>query len=391
MAGVWVCGGLLFRILEEERDPTEPEGGWPAVTILVPAYNEEGVIAANVHAARALDYPELQIVVLDDGSTDATVEAATAAAEDDARVVVVRDPVNRGKAERLNLGLAQARTELVIVTDADAHLHPLAVKFLVARITRSPRIAAVAGAPHVTNRRSFLSALQSLEAASIIGLTRRTQSLSGHTRIVAGVLGIFRRKAVLAVGGYDGRMATEDIDLTWRLLIAGWHTLYEPNALIGMQVPTTLTGLWKQRCRWARGQGEVLHEHFWQILSPRLWRIWSVGIETFLSLAWVVGLVLGAIATVLAFAVDRPTAFSLGLALAWGMGITVVCLLQLTFAVGLQARYDRPSLLVFLLGPLYPLGYWAISAAAALWAELPAIVRGPREERVVWDLPRQPV
>ena len=111
MAGVWVCGGLLFRILEEERDPTEPEGGWPALTILIPAFNEEGVIAANVHAARALDYPDLHILVLDDGSTDATVEAATAAAEGDARVAVVRDPVNRGKAERLNLGLGQASVD----------------------------------------------------------------------------------------------------------------------------------------------------------------------------------------------------------------------------------------------------------------------------------------
>jgi poly-beta-1,6-N-acetyl-D-glucosamine synthase len=388
MAGVWVCGGLLFRLLEEEREPTEPEGGWPGVTILVPAYNEESVIAANVRAARALDYPELEILVLDDGSTDSTVDAATAAAEGDARVEVVRDPVNRGKSERLNLGLARARHDLVVVTDADAHLHPLAVRFLVARITRSLKIAAVAGAPHVTNRGTLLSALQSLEAASIIGLTRRTQSLSGHTRIVAGVLGIFRRRAVLGVGGYDGRMATEDIDLTWRLLIAGWLTLYEPNALIGMQVPTTLSGFWKQRCRWARGQGEVLHEHLWTILSPRLWRIWSVGIETILSLAWVVGLVLGAIAVVLAFVIERPTV--LGLGLAWGIGIAFVCMLQVAFAVGIEARYDRPALVVFLLGPLYPLGYWAISAAAALREELPALVRGPHKERVVWDLPREP-
>jgi poly-beta-1,6-N-acetyl-D-glucosamine synthase len=387
LAGVWVAGGFLFRLLEEDGRPSVPEGGWPGVTILVPAYNEEEVIAANLHAVRAVEYPELEIIVLDDGSTDATVEAALAGAEGDKRVEVVPDPVNRGKADRLNLGFARARHELVVVTDADAHLHPLAVKLLVARISRSPLIAAVAGAPHVTNRRSLLGALQSLEAASIIGLTRRTQSLSGHTRIVAGVLGIFRKEAVIGVGGYDGRMATEDIELTWRLLMAGWLTLYEPNALVGMQVPTTLSGLWKQRRRWARGQGEALHEHLWEILSPRQWRIWTVGIETFMSLAWVVCLVFALIAAVLALFMDRPTIFGFGLA--WGIGISIVCMLQLGFAVGLEARYDRPALLVFLLGPLYPLGYWAISAAAALRDELPAIVRGPREERVVWDLPRE--
>lgn len=260
MAGLWVSGGFLFRLLEEEREPSEPEGGWPGVTILVPAYNEESVIPANVHAARAVDYPELEILVLDDGSTDETVEVAKAAAEDDARVEVIRDAVNRGKAERLNVGFARASHELVIATDADTHLHPLAVKLLVARIAHSPRIAAVAGAPHVTNRRTLLGAMQSLEAASIIGLTRRTQALGGHVRIVAGVLGIFRKPAVLGVGGFDGRMTTEDIELTWRLLIAGWLTSYEPNALAGMQVPSTLSSLWKQRRRWARGQGEALHE-----------------------------------------------------------------------------------------------------------------------------------
>jgi biofilm PGA synthesis N-glycosyltransferase PgaC len=91
MAGVWVSGGLIFRLLEEDREPSMPEGGWPGVTILVPACNEEGVIAANVQAASAVDYPELEILVLDDGSTDATVEAAVAAADGDERVVIVPD------------------------------------------------------------------------------------------------------------------------------------------------------------------------------------------------------------------------------------------------------------------------------------------------------------
>ena len=388
MAGYWVAGGLLFRVLEEERKPTL-EGTWPGVSLLVPAYNEESVIGANVRAACAIDYPELEVLVLDDGSTDGTVEAAIAAAEEDPRVEVVRDPVNRGKADRLNLGFARARYELVVVTDADTHIHPDAVRRLAAHISRSERIAAVAGEPHVTNRRGLLSAMQSLEASSIIGLTRRTQALSGHTRIVAGVLGIFRKQAVLEVGGYDGRMATEDIELTWRLLIAGWLTSYEPNAIVGMQVPTTLSALWKQRRRWARGQGEALHEHFGKIMRRSLWRIWSVAIETLLSLAWVVGLVVSLIVATLALLVDRPTIFGFGLA--WGIGIAIVCTLQLAFAVGIEARYDRPAVLVFLLGPLYPLGYWAITAAAALRDELPAALQGPREDRVVWDIPREPV
>ncbi|HEX6115928.1 MAG TPA: glycosyltransferase family 2 protein [Solirubrobacterales bacterium] len=141
------------------------------------------MIAECVSAALAVDYPELEVVVLDDGSNDDTAAVAAAAGEGDPRLDVVRDPVNRGKAERLNLGFAQARHDLVIVTDADTHIHPAAPELLVARISRSARTAAVAGAPHVTNRRSFLAALQVLEAASIIGMIRRTQALSGRVGV----------------------------------------------------------------------------------------------------------------------------------------------------------------------------------------------------------------
>jgi biofilm PGA synthesis N-glycosyltransferase PgaC len=228
-------GRAPFRIFDERSEPNLPVGGWPTVTILIPAYNEELVVATCVQAARAVDYPNFEVLVLDDGSTDATATAATEAAAGDERVEVIRDHVNRGKAERLNLGFARARGDLVLVTDADTHLHPLALKLLVARLSGSRRIAAVAGAPHVTNRQNLLCAAQIMEAASIIGLIRRTQALSGSVGVVAGVLGLFRKDAVLEVGGYRPQMATEDIDLTWRLLLAGWHTAYEPDALVGMQ------------------------------------------------------------------------------------------------------------------------------------------------------------
>ena len=155
---------------------------------------------------------------------------------------------------------------------------------------RSPLVAAVAGAPHVTNRGRLLLAMQVLEAASIIGLIRRTQSLTGRVGVVAGVLGLFRRDRVLAVGGYDPRMATEDIDLTWKLLLAGWETVYEPQALVGMQVPSTLRALWAQRKRWARGQGEVLHAHFGQVFRWRHHRMWLLAFESLASLLWVLAL-----------------------------------------------------------------------------------------------------
>jgi biofilm PGA synthesis N-glycosyltransferase PgaC len=302
-AALWMAGGLLFRLLDEPIRAEDPERGWPGVSLLIPAYNEENVIAVSVTSALSADYPELEVLVLDDGSRDKTEAVARQAAGRDPRCRVIRDPVNRGKAHRLNFGFHAARHELVVVMDADTHVHPDALKLLVARMCCSPLIAAVAGAPHVTNRGRLLLAMQVLEAAAIVGLIRRTQSLTGRVGVVAGVLALFRRDRVLAVGGYDPRMATEDIDLTWKLLLAGWETVYEPRALVGMQVPATVRALGAQRTRWARGQGEVLHVHLGKVGHWSNRHVWLLTLESLASLIWVVAvaasLVIAVLGTVL--------------------------------------------------------------------------------------------
>jgi poly-beta-1,6-N-acetyl-D-glucosamine synthase len=386
-AAMWVAGGLIFRWRDEDNKGEEPPGGWPGVSILIPAYNEEQVIGLSVTAALAVDYPDLEVLVLDDGSTDDTETAALKAAGGDPRCRVLRDPVNRGKADRLNAGLAEARYELVVVMDADTHVHPNAVTLLVSRMSRSDLIAAVAGAPHVTNRGSILLAMQVLEAAAVIGLIRRTQSVTGRVGVVAGVLGLFRRDRVLAVGGYDPRMATEDIDLTWRLLLAGWETVYEPRALVGMQVPTTLRALWAQRKRWARGQGEVLHVRLGEVSRWRNHRMWLLSFEALASLIWIVGLVASLVIAAIGHALRGHELF--GFALAWGIAIAVVATIQLIVAIGLERTYDRTIPRALLLGALYPPLYWLINAAASLRTEVGAFIRGPRGERVVWDIPRE--
>ena len=327
------------------------------MSVLIPAYNEEAVIATSVAAAMRSDYPQLEVLVLDDGSTDATEAAALEAAAGDPRCRVIRDPVNRGKAEQLNAGFAQARYELVAVTDADTHMHPLALKLLVARMCRSPLVAAVAGAPHVTNRGRFLLAMQVLEAASIIGLIRRTQSLTGRVGVVAGVLALFRRDRVLAVGGYDPRMATEDIDLTWKLLLHGWQTAYEPRALVGMQVPASLRALWMQRKRWARGQGEVLHVHFSEVSRWRNRRMWLLSAEGLGSLVWVVALFASLVFAVFGVLLDEGENL-FGFAFAWGVAISLVATIQMIIALNLEHGYDRSIFRALAVGALYPVAYW---------------------------------
>jgi poly-beta-1,6-N-acetyl-D-glucosamine synthase len=389
-AAVWIAGGVLFKLVDERGHDAVPAGGWPGVTILIPAYNEEAVIATSVRAALASDYPLLEVLVLDDGSKDDTARVATEVAAGDPRCEVLRDEVNRGKAERLNIGFTRARHDLILVTDADAHLHPAAVRHLVERIERSPMVVAVAGGPFVTNRAYLISALQVLEAAAVIGLIRRTHSLTGRVGVVAGVCGLFRRDAVLAVGGYDDKMATEDIDLTWRLLLDGWHTAYAPDALVGMEVPTTVKALWSQRKRWARGQGEVLHKYLTTTLRWRHHKMWLLSFESVLSLLWCIGLVVSLVLAALNVLLGHDLG-SFAFGLAWGVAISVVATVQLLIAMWLRYSYDHWGPRSLLVASIYPALFWIASAAATLHSQLRAVFTGPREKRVVWDVPREQV
>ncbi|MFI6940360.1 glycosyltransferase family 2 protein [Streptomyces sp. NPDC050418] len=384
----WMAGGVIFRVLQDDSEPGTPPGGWPGVTVLVPAYNEEQVIARCVEALRAVAYPgDLEILVLNDGSADATVAVATAAAAGDPRVTVLDDGVNLGKADRLNDGMRRARHDLVLVTDADTHLHRDAVRHLAARILRSPRYAAVAGSPRVTNRGGVLATMQMLEAASLIGLMRRTHALAGRVGTVAGVLGLFRRDAVLTVGGYDPKMATEDIELTWRLLEAGYLTGFAPRALVGMQVPQTLSSIWAQRTRWARGQGEVLRTHARTVARPRHWALWPIAAEALLSYVWVLTMLVATVWGVVHW-ISHPGDAKFRWMIAWGVGIAVIAVLQIAIAVVVERRLDPRLPYACLLLPLYPLAYWILNALAAVTAQTKGLLRGPRKRRVVWDLPR---
>jgi poly-beta-1,6-N-acetyl-D-glucosamine synthase len=184
-------------------------------------------------------------------------------------------------------------------------------------------------------------------------------------------------------------MTTEDIELTWKLLLAGWQTAYEPRALVGMQVPVTLGALWSQRKRWARGQGEVLHAHLISVARWQNHRLWLLAAESLASLLWVVALVAGLIIAALSLAIDSHDLF--GFALAWGIAIAVLATVQVTVALWIETGYDPRAWRAYLAEPIYPLVYWLVSAAAALRCETVALALGPKGERIVWDIPRETI
>ncbi|KUO20071.1 bifunctional polysaccharide deacetylase/glycosyltransferase family 2 protein [Streptomyces dysideae] len=227
------------------------------VTILIPAYNEEAGIESTIHSLLASTHPRLQIIVIDDGSTDQTADLATWI--DDPRVMVIRQP-NAGKAVALNTGLAHAMYEIVVMVDADTVFEPDAIFQLIQPLAH-PAVGAVSGNTKVGNRRGLLGRWQHLEYVFGFNLDRRMFEVLECMPTVPGAIGAFRRDALLGVGGVSDDTLAEDTDLTMALWRAGWRVVYEESAVAWTEVPGSLRQLWRQRYRWCYGTIQAMWKH----------------------------------------------------------------------------------------------------------------------------------
>jgi cellulose synthase/poly-beta-1,6-N-acetylglucosamine synthase-like glycosyltransferase len=227
------------------------------VTVLVPAYNEEAGIGSTLRSLLDSTHRQLQVIVIDDGSTDRTADIAENMG--DARVEVVRQ-VNAGKAAALNRGLAHARYDIVVMVDADTVFEPDAVERIVQPLAH-PAVGAVSGNTKVGNRRSLLARWQHLEYVFGFNLDRRMFEVLECMPTVPGAIGAFRRDAVIGVGGVSEDTLAEDTDLTMALWRSGWRVLYEESAVAWTEVPTSLRQLWRQRYRWCYGTLQAMWKH----------------------------------------------------------------------------------------------------------------------------------
>ncbi|TMG36375.1 MAG: glycosyltransferase family 2 protein [Chloroflexi bacterium] len=256
----------------QARRPDVAGGDVPMVAVLVAAYNEEVVIGTCVRSILASDVEGLQVVVVDDGSTDATAARASEAAAGDERLRVVRQP-NGGKASALNTALARTDAAVVVVMDADSLLEREALRRLVAPFA-DQAVGAVAGNVKVGNRSSWLGALQHLEYVVGINLDRRFFDLVNAVSIVPGALGGFRREAIVRAGGFPRDTLAEDADLTVAIGMYGYQVRTVADARAWTEVPATWRALWKQRYRWSYGTLQVLWKHR---DAPFRWRATNVG------------------------------------------------------------------------------------------------------------------
>jgi len=257
-------GRILFLgalTVRQVRDlpPVAPPDFKPLVTVLVPAYNEAKVVARTIHAVLASDWQHLEVVVIDDGSSDDTADIADAIAARDPRVRCVRQ-TNAGKAAAANHGLSVAAGEIVVAVDADTLIDPRAVGLL-ARHFADPEVTAVCGNVEVGNVKGMLTAFQAIEYVTSQNFDRRAFAALNCISVVPGALGAWRRANVLAIGGYSDDTLTEDADLTLTLLRAGGRIAYEPDARARTEAPETLSALLHQRFRWTYGTYQCIWKH----------------------------------------------------------------------------------------------------------------------------------
>jgi cellulose synthase/poly-beta-1,6-N-acetylglucosamine synthase-like glycosyltransferase len=243
--------------------PAEVASYMPKVAVLIPAYNEEKVIERTVRAALNSNYPNLAVIVIDDGSRDRTLEVARRAfaREEAAGEVLILTKPNGGKAAALNYGIEHIKdAELFVGIDADTIIASDAISRLVPHFI-NPKVGAIAGNAKVGNRVNLWTRWQALEYITSQNFERRALDVLGAVSVVPGAIGAWRVSAVREAGGYQLDTVAEDADLTMALLRRGYRVEYEDMALAYTEAPTNANGLMRQRFRWSFGILQAVYKH----------------------------------------------------------------------------------------------------------------------------------
>jgi cellulose synthase/poly-beta-1,6-N-acetylglucosamine synthase-like glycosyltransferase len=240
------------------------------VSVIVPCYNEEMVIQSSLKSLINQTYKNYEIIVIDDGSSDKThlISKSMEFTENSKRLVAYTKP-NSGKANSLNFGIEKAKGELILTVDADSKLSANAIE-LMTEYFDDPEVGAVAGSVYVTNKTTIWTKLQALEYVQGLNLVRNGQAFLKLVNIIPGPIGMFKKSAILEVGGYQNDTFAEDCELTLNLINKNYKIDYEIDAISYTEAPEDLTDLLKQRYRWTRGILQSIRKH-----KDRLWRFHS--------------------------------------------------------------------------------------------------------------------
>jgi cellulose synthase/poly-beta-1,6-N-acetylglucosamine synthase-like glycosyltransferase/peptidoglycan/xylan/chitin deacetylase (PgdA/CDA1 family) len=273
-ARVFILLGFARRHVRLVRGRPPEEEITPPVSIVVPAFNEAVGIVRTVRSLVDSDYPELEIVVVDDGSTDGTGDLVEELALPGVRLL--RQP-NAGKPAALNTGIAETSHDVVVMVDADTVFEPDTLRKLVQPL-RGTDVGAVSGNTKVGNRGRLLGRWQHIEYVMGFNLDRRLFDVLQCMPTVPGAVGAFRRQALVDVGGVSGATLAEDTDLTLAIGRAGWRVVYAEEARAWTEAPASLRELWRQRYRWCYGTLQSVWKHRAAMWRPGEGRIGRRGL-----------------------------------------------------------------------------------------------------------------
>jgi biofilm PGA synthesis N-glycosyltransferase PgaC len=290
---------IYSSLLLDKRPRRQPLDNYPAISIIIAAYNEQAHILDTLRSIEKQHYPgELEVIVINDGSRDATAQMVQKAQETNPRLVFINFEHNAGKAQALNAGLKQAKHGLVVTLDADSYLYKDALQRLVDRYCSDPDTTrAVAGAIMVRNSRAnWMTAGQEWEYFHGIATVKRVQSLYQGTLVAQGAFSIYQKATLDEIGGWPDCVG-EDIVLTWDLLKRGYRVGYCEDAIVFTTVPTTVYGFIRQRQRWARGMIEAFKAHPRVLFTRRktTFFIWWDVLFPFMDIAFTFGFIPGLI------------------------------------------------------------------------------------------------
>ena len=392
MSYLWMIVAIVFY-MKERKDPvyTQPKDlpSYPKVAVLVPCFNEGDNAEETISHALKLDYPDFEVIAINDGSSDNTGEVLDRLAGRFEKLRVVHLAQNQGKAMGLQAGSLLTDAEFLIGIDGDALLDPHAAKWMIRHFLADEKIAAVTGNPRIRTRSTLLGRIQVGEFSSIVGMIKRAQRVFGRLFTVSGVITAFRKSAVHEVGYWSPNMLTEDIDITWKLQRAGWDVEFEPNALVWILMPETLKGLYKQRLRWAMGGAQVLIKNFDVLFKPGLNFLWPLMLELLLTLVWSYLMLLVACIWLVDLIIPNhvlPVMSSPFLPYGTGILLGATCLFQFMISKWMDSRYEPGLLKNYYWMIWYPFVFWLITVTASILAFPKVLMRGDGK-RARWVSP----
>jgi biofilm PGA synthesis N-glycosyltransferase PgaC len=392
MAYVWMVGAGIYYCRYERGQPTHQAAfsrlaGRPLVSIIVPCFNEEENVQEVVHALSHLNYPNYEIICVNDGSRDRTGAILDELVESYPKLRVVHQAKNQGKAVGLNTAALIAKGEFLLCIDGDAVVDRNAIPWMLAHFESSPRVGAVTGNPRIRTRSTLLGRVQVGEFSSIVGLTKRAQRIYGRIFTVSGVMVMFRRRALLQVGFWSPDMLTEDIDISWKLQTNHWDVRFEPNGVCWILMPETLRGLWKQRLRWAMGGVQVIRKYSYIFGKWRMRLMWLIYCEYITSVLWAYSIGLLLLIWIAGLLFEMPPEWQISLVPGWhGVLIGSTCLLQFMLSMCLDYRYDQRLFRQSYWMIWYPFAYWMLIMCTTV-CSVPMVLLRERGKRAVWVSP----